>query len=164
MRRGLLVILLLVALIGTAGWLFATHFSLSALNDPGPIETYLATKVKLWTVSRSARGPLPPAPPDTDASVNIGQIIYGGECASCHGTNGRMPTDMGRWMYPRAVDLGSRELQQWSDAELFWIIKHGIRLSGMPGLGRTRSDEQIWHLVHYVRRLGARPQGIERRP
>jgi mono/diheme cytochrome c family protein len=163
-RRGLLVILLMVALIGTAGWLFATRFTLSALDDPGPMETYLATKVKLWTVSRSARGPLSQAPPDNDSSVSIGQMIYGGECASCHGTDGRMPTGVGRWMYPRAVDLGSREVQQWSDAELFWIIKHGIRLSGMPGFGRTRSDEQIWHLVHYVRSLGARRQGMERRP
>ncbi len=164
MRRGVLIILLAFLLIVIGGWFFAGRFSLSALNDPGPIETYLATKVKLWAVSRSARGPLPQAPPDNDASLNIGQMIYGGECASCHGTDGRTPTDVGRWMYPRAVDLNSPEAQQWSNAELFWIIKHGIRLSGMPGFGKTRSDEQIWHLVHYVRSLGAGRQGIERRP
>ncbi len=164
MRRGVLVALFAVLLIAIAGWFFAARFSLSALNDPGPIETYLATKMKLWVVSRSARGPLPPAPPDNNASVNIGQMIYGGECASCHGTDGRTPTDVGRWMYPRTLDLGSSEVQSWSDAELFWIIKHGIRLSGMPGFGRTRSDEQIWHLVHYVRSVGAGRQGIERRP
>jgi mono/diheme cytochrome c family protein len=159
-----LVILLAFLLIAIAGWFFAARFSLSALNDPGPIETFLATKMKLWSVSKSARGPLPPAPPDNEASVNIGQMIYGGECASCHGTDGRTPTDVGRWMYPRAVNLSSLETQQWSDAELFWIIKHGIRLSGMPGLGKTQSDEQIWHLVHYVRSLSARSRGIAPRP
>jgi len=61
-------------------------------------------------------------------------------------------------MYPRTIDLSSPEIQQWSDAELFWIIKNGIRLSGMPGFGKTKSDEQIWHLVHYVRSLGTQPQ------
>jgi mono/diheme cytochrome c family protein len=86
-------------------------------------------------------------------------MLYTGSCANCHGLGGRAPTDIGRWMYPRSPDLGSPAVQQWSDAELFWIIKHGIRLSGMPGFGKIHSDEQIQHLVHYVRTLGAPPKG-----
>jgi mono/diheme cytochrome c family protein len=62
-------------------------------------------------------------------------------------------------MYPRASDLTSLEVQQYSDRELFWIVKNGIRLSGMPAFGRVESDEHIWNLVHYVRTLreSARP-------
>lgn len=55
-------------------------------------------------------------------------------------------------MYPRAPDLGSAGVQQWSDPELFWIIKYGIRLTGMPGFAKIHSDEEIWYLVHYVRK------------
>src|SRR5207302_9543462 len=87
------------------------------------------------------------------SSVAIGQMAYGGECANCHGVDGRTPTDIGRWMYPRTLALDSAQVQQWSDAELFWIVKNGIRLSGMPGFGKSHKDEQIWHLVHYVRSL-----------
>ena len=85
-------------------------------------------------------------------------MLFGGRCASCHGLDGRTPTDVGQWMYPRAPDVGSPAVQQWSDAELFWIIKHGIQLTGMPGFGHIHSDDQVWHLVRYVRSLGAQPK------
>ena len=154
-----LLVLLLLLLLAAAGLLTAaSQFSLSALNEPGRVETYVATAAKRWFVGRSARGPMPPAPPNDALSRAGGQMVFGAECASCHGQDGRTPTDVGRWMYPRTLDLSSAEVQQWSDAELFWIIKNGIRLSGMPGFGRIHSDDQIWHLVHYVRTMGPAPK------
>jgi mono/diheme cytochrome c family protein len=56
-------------------------------------------------------------------------------------------------MYPRASDLTSFPVQRYSDRELFWIVKNGIRLSGMPAFGKVESDEHIWNLVHYLRTL-----------
>lgn len=153
--RWLILVVLLVAIGGAVYAL--SRFSLSALEEPGRFETYAATKAKIWLVRRAARETLPPAPANDATSVAIGQMSYTGECASCHGTSGHKPTDVGRWMYPRTIALDSPEVQQWSDAELFWIIKHGIRLSGMPGFGKIHSDDRIWHLVHYVRSV-AKPQ------
>jgi mono/diheme cytochrome c family protein len=46
-------------------------------------------------------------------------------------------------------------VQAYSDRELFWIVKNGIRLSGMPAFGKVESDEHIWNLVHYIRTLPA---------
>jgi mono/diheme cytochrome c family protein len=45
------------------------------------------------------------------------------------------------------------KFQAYNDAELFWIIKNGVRLSGMPAFGKVESDERIWHLVRYVRTM-----------
>jgi mono/diheme cytochrome c family protein len=56
-------------------------------------------------------------------------------------------------MYPRAADLTSRDVQSYSDREVFWIIKNGIRLSGMPAFGKVESDEHIWDLVFYMHTL-----------
>ena len=158
LRRGLLLLFLALLLLAAGATVALYHFSLSALNEPGRMETYLATKAKFWIISRSARGPLPQAPPHDASSVAIGQMAYGGECANCHGVDGRTPTDIGRWMYPRTLALDSAQVQQCSDGELFWIVKNGIRLSGMPGFGKIHKDEQIWHLVHYVRSLGTPPR------
>lgn len=44
-----------------------------------------------------------------------------------------------------------------SNRELFWVIKNGIRLSGMPGFAKVESDEQIWEEAYYVRSLGKQP-------
>ena len=157
-RLGRLLILL-SALVATLGFWFAgSQFSLSALNEPGPLETYAATRVKRWIVSSNARGPLPPALPNDAVSLARGRTLFVARCAPCHGMDGRTPTDMGQGMYPRTSDLASPAVQRWSEAELLWIIKHGIRLSGMPGLGRKYPDDQYWHLVRYVRSLAAQPK------
>ncbi len=154
-----MTVLLVAAALAALGLGFGlSRANLSALSEPGRVETYAATKGKRWLVARSARAPLPPQPTNDRTSAAIGQMQFGGRCASCHGIDGRTPTDLGRWMYPRAPDLGSPAVQEWSEAELFWIIKHGVRLSGMPGFGKTLSDEDIWHLVHYVRSIGSTPQ------
>jgi mono/diheme cytochrome c family protein len=155
MRHKCSFLLLIVLLLVLAGaFLFASRFNLSALPDPGPRETYLATRTKHWLIARAARGSRAPS---GAASVATGRMIYMGECAACHGNDGHTPSEAGRWMYPRTPDLGSKEVQQWSDPELNWIIKHGVRFSGMPGFGKVFNDEQIWQLVHYVRGLGTAP-------
>ncbi len=79
-------------------------------------------------------------------------------CATCHGQNGRKPTLISQSMYPRVLDLGSPEVQEMSDRELFWATKNDIRLSGMPGFAKVESDEQIWELEFYVRSLGKEPK------
>ena len=151
MRRFLVIttlVLLLLAVVGVA----VSQFSLSALDEPGRAEIYLATQAKHMLVARDSHG-VPPGPASTPASIAAGEKLYGAECASCHGLNGRTPTDAGRWMYPRAADLTSEQVQQYSDRELFWIVKNGIRLSGMPAFGRVETDEHLWQLVHYLRTL-----------
>ena len=55
-------------------------------------------------------------------------------------------------MTPRPPDL-SQVAPRWSDRELFWIVKHGIRLAGMPAFGPTHHDDMLWDIVAFVRTL-----------
>jgi len=130
-----------------------TQFPLSALPEPGRLETVLATRVKHYLVHRNSGEVIPPAPADSRANTKEGERLFGTGCGACHGSSGHSPTDAGRWMYPRAADLTSRDTQSYTDQELFWIIKNGIRLSGMPAFGKVEPDEHIWDLVFYVRTL-----------
>jgi mono/diheme cytochrome c family protein len=84
--------------------------------------------------------------------------LFAMECAFCHGGNGPREMDVGGWMNPRAVDLSSAGVQRYSDRELFWIVKNGIRLTGMPAFGKVETDEHIWKLVHYLRILTIQPK------
>ncbi len=153
MKRFLWISTSVIALMLLGGALLASQFNLSALPEPGRTETLIATKAKHFFVRRASRGEIPPSPKDMQVSLTEGDKLFGTDCSECHGYTGRKPTDAGRWMYPRAADLGSADAQQYSDRELFWIVKNGIRLSGMPAFGRVESDERIWDLVHYVRTL-----------
>lgn len=153
-RRIILAILILLALfLAGLAW-GASQFNLSALQQPGETEIYLATRAKHWLVGRNTRGLAAPPVENPRQARASGQMTFGGSCATCHGYDGRSPSDIGRSQYPPAPDLGSPAVQVWSDAELFWIVKHGIRNTGMPGFGRIHSDEEIWNLVRFVRGLG----------
>ncbi|MGO9086127.1 MAG: c-type cytochrome [Candidatus Sulfotelmatobacter sp.] len=131
----------------------ASRFTLSALSEPGRAETFFATKAKHYLVRRSSSDGVPAPPRDRVAGLKEGERLFGMECAACHGLSGRDPTDAGRGMYPRAADLTSPGSQSYSDHEIFWVVKNGIRWSGMPAFGSVEPDEDIWDLVFYVRAL-----------
>lgn len=152
MRRIVTVagIAIVVCLLGIFGFM---HLRIGSLRDPGEFETSLATRAKHFLIERKSRTGIPPPPADRQSSVEEGGKLFGAECAACHGMDGKSPTDAGRWMYPRAANLVSPSVQKYSDRELFWIVKNGIRLSGMPAFGRVESDEHIWGLVLYLRTL-----------
>jgi mono/diheme cytochrome c family protein len=144
-----IVVVLVIAII------LAAQIDLSALPEPGARETSLATSAKRWLIGRAARSSVTTAPAADASSADNGSMTYGMDCDTCHGKDGRHPTENGQWMYPRVPDLGSPGVQEWSDAELFWIIKNGVRFSGMPGFAKMQTDKEIWDLVHYVRSLGS---------
>jgi mono/diheme cytochrome c family protein len=79
---------------------------------------------------------------------------YQEHCAACHGDSGSGDPKFHGIMSPRPTDLRSQETQEMSDGELYWVIKNGIRWSGMPAFGKPGdSDEHAWKMVSYVRHL-----------
>jgi mono/diheme cytochrome c family protein len=157
-RRPVIWLAALFVGVVAAGWTGLRRVSLRALDEPGRAETYVATKTKRVLVGRAAHH-IPHSPQrDPSQSVMIGQMQFRARCAACHGLDGRTPSEIGSAMYPRASDLGSADVQAWSDAELFWIIQNGIRMTGMPGFGKNLSDGEIWPLVDYIRSVRANSQ------
>ena len=80
---------------------------------------------------------------------------YADHCANCHANDGSGDTEMGRGLFPKAPDMRLAGTQELSDGELFYIIEHGIRFTGMPGwsTGTAAGEESTWQLVHFLRRL-----------
>ena len=60
-------------------------------------------------------------------------------------------TEISRGLYPRAPEL--RRQADLTPAEQFWIVKHGVKMSGMPAWGVTHDDELLWDVVAFVRQL-----------
>lgn len=119
MKRRIAIIFVFVLALGALAAFAVSRFNFSALNEPGKTETYLATQTKHFLISRASRAAMPAESSRTLASAAEGEQLYGAECAMCHGLDGHTPADSGRWMYPRAADLTSAEIQQYSDRELF---------------------------------------------
>jgi hypothetical protein len=91
-RRTTLIVVLLALLAGAGLGYFVATFSISALENPGSIETYLATRAKHWLVTRSAHGTVVAPLPRTATDVANGQSRFSGCCgaaASCCGMGAR---------------------------------------------------------------------------
>lgn len=75
-------------------------------------------------------------------------------CVMCHGAPGREPDRWSRSLYPPPPDL-VRALREhkWTDQEVFWIIKHGVKDTGMAGFGDSHDDRDLWALTALVRQL-----------
>ncbi len=88
----------------------------------------------------------------SEEQVRKGFEEYDEMCIICHAAPGKAPTDIRQGLQPNPPNLAETS-QQWSGAELFWIIKNGIKMTGMPAFGPTHQDEQIWNIVSFVRCL-----------
>jgi mono/diheme cytochrome c family protein len=145
--------ILVLVVVVTVMVIALKRFNLSALQEPGRLEAVVANRATRSLIRRASRQAMPPRPQDTKTSISSGSTLYGSYCSICHGSDGHAQTPLGRWMYPRAADLTSAEVQSYSDQELFWIVQNGIRFTGMPAFGKVETTDQLWDLVNYVRTL-----------
>jgi len=77
---------------------------------------------------------------------------YAGHCAVCHGAPGERPSPQMQAATPHAPDL-ALTASSYPDAELFWIVKHGIKFTGMPAWPAPDRDDEIARMTAFVRRL-----------
>jgi mono/diheme cytochrome c family protein len=145
---------LTVILMATAGLVYLRATGLDAVAQPGRLETRLARAARR-VATPSAIRTMPNPMPRAVESVADGMAHFADHCAVCHGNDGRGDTAMGRGLYPNAPDMRLDATQQLSDGELFYIIEHGIRFTGMPGwrTGTAAGEESSWHLVQFIRPL-----------
>ena len=150
----LLIVVVTLAGLATAGLLYVRSTGLVARSEPGTLEARFARRVRSLAVPRDIsmqENPIPRSP----ESLADGRAHYADHCAVCHANDGSGQTDMGRGMWPKAPDMRLSTTQALSDGELFWIIENGIRFTGMPGwsTGTKEGEEASWHLVHFIRHL-----------
>jgi mono/diheme cytochrome c family protein len=157
MRKGIMITILVVALLGIGGWwvwIRSAH-GFSANAKPTWIETELATLSRKLALGRQddVKNPYPATP----ARLAAAHQLFHDQCALCHNDNGDGHTKIGQALYPKTPDLRGLT-QNKSDGELFFSIRNGIRLSGMPAWSSQDSDEQIWDLVSLIRTMKLHPQ------
>ena len=87
------------------------------------------------------------------AAVAAGLVLFRTHCVACHGAPGVDPTEAGASLNPPAPGLTAARVQARSDGELKWIVSNGIRMTGMPAFGASRSEGEVWQLVAALRRL-----------
>lgn len=147
---GILATVLVLAIVGI-GTVLSGIYDISASAPHTPPVRRMIGALTDRSIRRHATTVDPLSGTDSSGLL-VGITHYDEMCAVCHTAPGRKRTEIAAGMYPRPPRL-THEHEEWSDAQLFWIVKHGIKMSGMPAFGPTHSDDIIRDIVALVRRL-----------
>lgn len=139
----LLAALLLVA--GVVAFIYSGIYDVSASTPHGAVSSWILETTMHSSVERRA-GQVE-VPDLSDGSLVLAGVSDFEEmCVQCHGAPGKKPAAVGQGLNPPAPDL-SESANEMTAAELFWVTKHGIKMTGMPAWGSTHEDDALWPVV-----------------
>jgi mono/diheme cytochrome c family protein len=151
---GALVFPILAGAVFLLGW-----SPVDATSEPPAWETRLARASFAASVARQAPRLANPMPMNSD-TLREGMKIYRDACAGCHGDAGK-PSQWGTSdFYPRVPQFDSAPPAK-PDWQMFWIVKHGVRYSGMGGVDGLMADDKVWKIASFLSRIKSLPPDVE---
>ena len=146
-----LVAMILVALAAGLLVIYSGAYNVAATEDHWDLTRWVLNTTQRHSVDERAEDVVGTVPQDS-AEIQHGFEHFHAMCVQCHGAPGIDRGELGQGLTPVPPRL-HRVADRWTDQELFWITKHGIRLAGMPAFGTTHSDQQLWGIVGFLREL-----------
>ena len=141
---GTLLLLLAVS------YLLVRSEGLSARKKPTNVEYDIANFALRLSIPAQAKSATNPLRPDRQLLVEA-EAHFKEHCAVCHGEDGIGKTSLAAGLSPEVPDLHAHHIQKLTDGELYYIIKNGVRFTGMPGW--DFEDRHNWSLVLFIRQL-----------
>ena len=135
-------------------YIYSGAYNVAAMDDIEPLGRFVFNTTTEESIQAHAEEPLDPPLNITGAMIQSGARRYKQMCVMCHGAPGVEPAWLAQSeaMSPNPPRL-SRAVQRFSDAELHWIVTHGIKHTGMPAMAPTHGDEAIREVVAFIKQL-----------
>lgn len=145
--------LAVLAILFGAIYFFGGYYSVAATEEHSDPVAWALARIRLASVARHGDA-TPPLNLDDPANVQAGARAYATRgCITCHGAPGVGWAKFSEAMRPYPPDLKELVAQRRA-GELFWVIRNGIRMTGMPGFALADvEDREIWTIVAFVRKL-----------
>jgi mono/diheme cytochrome c family protein len=156
-----LVIFLAVLIAAVLGFIYSGLYDVAASSpDEGLIGWALETTQER-SVHRRAEEIQPP-PLDDPAMIRAGLIHYHEMCTVCHGAPGVKISEIGQGLNPTPPELAG-EAGHEEAGEMFWVVKNGIKMTGMPAFGATHTDQEVWAIIAFLKRMaGLSPEEYQK--
>lgn len=153
MRKHFLPVVVIFAVVALIGLLVAASgiMPITASSGHWPITEWVLGFSMDRSVSFHARNIEVPEL-DDPAMILRGAGHYESGCAWCHGSPSLHEPRMVSVMTPEAPDLED-EIHEWKPRELFYIVKYGVKFTGMPGWPAPERDDEVWSIVAFLLRL-----------
>jgi len=145
------ILLVASALVASAlAFVYSGIFNVAADAPHAAFTSMLMETVRSRSIATRAKDIQPP-PLDDSTMIATGAAHYAAMCSGCHLAPDEKESEIRAGLYPKPPDLTKHV--HASPAEAFWVIKHGIKMSGMPAWGASHDDQSIWGLVAFLQKL-----------
>lgn len=160
----ILKLLLAIAILGIGGGatvMYSGVINVAADEPHSELVYWLLEETRENSIKVASQDIVVPDLSDPELLLT-GGADYEYMCSSCHLKPGQRESDMSLGLYPAPPNLAalddSHKGHEHSDdtqaaRKNFWVIKHGIKASGMPAWGKTHSDQRIWAMVTFIKQL-----------
>jgi mono/diheme cytochrome c family protein len=153
MRILMTVVTTLIVLVAMGAlYVWSGVYNVAASEPHDPVVRWFLTTLQSQAVAAHSDG-IAPSSLTESTRIRAGAHIYDDMCRMCHGAPGHDPSEIGQGLNPQPPKLWTTDVQSASDAELYWVVKHGIKMTGMPAFGPTHEEAKLWSVVAFVRRL-----------
>jgi hypothetical protein len=137
---------------GGIAFIYSGIYNVAATEPHWSVTSWVLEEARERSVAFHSKGMEPPAL--NDPKLLEKRLVHFHEmCRLCHGAPGYSRLEFAHGLNPNAPDLASPHVQEMGRQELFWIAKHGIKMTGMPAFGPTHKDDQLWGIVGFINRL-----------
>lgn len=145
--------LAIIIAIGAAAFFFGGFYSVAGTQDDPSIVHWALVTVRTASINRHATD-TPPASINDPETVKAGARSFAAlGCISCHGAPGVTWAKFSEGLHPDPPDLKD-VVDQLTPSQLFWVIKNGINMTGMPSFAQAGvKDDEIWSIVAFLKKL-----------
>ena len=146
---GTLAVAAVIAIGGAYAFMISGIYDVSATTPDSGLVYWVTHQTSDHSVARRLVANVVPSGLDAPAQIAMGGATYLENCAVCHGGPGLEPTAISRGLNPEPPGL-FRATRKPDPAENFQFIKHGVKMTAMPGFAPTKTDAEIWSLVAFL--------------
>jgi mono/diheme cytochrome c family protein len=148
---GIIVSVLVVEAILLLIFIYSGLYDVSTMSpDPAVVKWIFSTTSDISVDNHSKGISVPPL--NDQSMVMAGFKVYHDKCEACHAAPGVEKTDINKGLYPEPPNL-VHSAKEMPANNLFWVIKNGIKSTGMPGFGKTNEDRKIWNIVAFLEKM-----------
>jgi cytochrome c553 len=137
--------------VAAAAIVLSGVISIKASSGHLPVTAWMLDLAKVRSVTMRARSIDAPAL-DDPALVRLGARHFDTSCRPCHGAPGSAPPLIPSRMTPHPPDLAA-QVARWQPRELFYLVAHGVKFTGMPAWPAESRTDEVWAVVAFLRQL-----------
>jgi len=154
-RMGMVIVSAVAAVIALSLFflciVFSGFYSVAASKPDSPVIRWLLRTTMERSVRFHARQVEAPNVFE-QGRIETGFRHYDEMCVICHGAPGVRPDILASGLNPKPPDL-AKAAERWTPAETYWIIRHGVRMTGMAAFEGSHDDIELWAIAAFVKRL-----------